>query len=253
MTESASSGPVISIIGPAIKTHYWLEFHKAFGRNNLSWEVVFVGPVEPNFPLPVNFRHICCDFKPMQCLEIAAQAARGEYLVVIPDDVLVLHESTDWQYSFKNHLPPFSVIGMRYRREGDAHELNDQSAVFPSQADSPILPICGMVKKSEWMAVGGIDSQFVGSSGDADLYMRCVEKGGRAFISPNSLVVERDEIDNEMRLAKRFRGDYRYFIHQWADPEGGKLVFRKHRRDKIVPFDPDTILTHHQGNTSGWV
>lgn len=247
--------PVISIISPAIKTKYWPEFYTFFKHNNLPWEIVFVGPRKPGFVLPENFRHIRINLKPMQCMEVAAMEARGEYLVIIPDDVKVHRESLDWAYTFKNHLPPFSVVGFRYKREGSIWERNDQAALLPQVPNSPILPICGMIKRSEWMELGGIDSQFVGSAGDADLYMRAVERGGWAFISPDSIIYERDLRDDASRLAKRFKSDYRFFIDQWVDEsvdDEKELIFRKYRRDATIPFDHSTIMDGNQGNIAGW-
>lgn len=253
--------PIISVISPAINVAYWSNFYLSLQQNSTPWEIVFVGPNTPDFSLPENFRHIKTSLKPAQCLEIAAMEAIGKYLVVIPDDVRVYPESLHWAYIFKRRLPPFSVVGSRYGKDGEGRERNDQSTLLIKEPTSPVLPICGMVKKSEWVELGGIDSEFIGCLGDADLYLRCIARGGYPFISPNSLVYERDADPGE-GLAERFRDDHHHLQHQWVDYVKGKneegqevwkAIFRKQRRDPIIPFDHKTIMEYNQGNVKGWI
>ena len=250
--------PIVSVIGPAIKTHYWIEFHAYLKKNNIPWEVVFVGPNAPDFPLPSNFRHIQADLKPAQCLEIASMEARGEFLVVFPDDIKAEKGVLDWEHYFKIRLPPFSVVGAKFGdvKRGKKHNLCHKSVLLGSEPTSPILPAYAMIRKSEWVELGGVDSQIVGSCGDSDLFMRAISRGGCPFISPNSVLYEREaniEID-PVNLLVRHRHDYYFLVNQWTDIEEGKEpVYRKKRRDPVIPFDHETIMDGNQGNLRGWI
>ena len=250
--------PIISVISPAINANYWGEFYHYFTIGNfIPWEIVFVGPKAPDFPLPENFRHIQVNFKLTQCLEIAAMEARGEYLVIIPDDVIVLPGVLDWAHLFKNRLPPFSIVGVRYGKDvgGERKELNDKCALIVSDLASPVIPICGMIRKSEWVELGGIDSQFVVSCGDMDLYMRAFARGGCPFISPDSVIFEREVAAGGTRITKKFRHDYYLVVDQWTNRDANGIVieYRKQRKDPIIPFDHETIMDYDQGNMRGWI
>lgn len=244
---------VVSIISPAIKVHYWDEFYRFFKTNNLPWEIVFVGPKKPVHKLASNHRHIRGNWKPAQCLEIAAREAQGEYVMIVPDDVRLHQESMDWSWYWRQHLPPYSVVGVRYQRPHKRVEDNEQALLLPKEILSPITPICGLVKRSEWLELGGLDRQFVSSFADVDLFMRMRQRGGNMFINPNGIAYERDTRDDTGRLAKRFkRIDYRYLIDLWVDDDDGRLTFRKERLEPFQPFDHKTILKGDQGNVRGW-
>lgn len=245
--------PVISVISPAIKVHYWQEFYDSCAAGTIPFEIVFVGPLAATSEMPPNFRHIQVGFKPAQCLEIAAREARGEYLVVIPDDVLLRPESLDWSWWFRRHLPPFSVVGMRYQRYGKDGENNEQSLLVTGDINSPILPICGLLAKSDWETVGGIDRRFVASFADSDVYMRCRERGGHMFISPNSIIFERDVEDNPGRLALRFKPELRFLRNQWIirNPDG-TITYRTRRASPVLSLDKIAIMHGNQGNVEGW-
>jgi len=249
--------PIISVIGPAINTRHWLEFHSSLTTNHATWEIVFVGHVKPEFDLPENFRHIQVgNIKPAQCLEIAAMEARGEYLTVFPDDIFVSKGALDWLHYFKKRLRPFSIVGSRFgkMKHGREKELTEKSILLASESDSPVLPACGMIRKSEWMELGGIDSQFVSTCGDCDLFMRAFVRGGQPFISPYSVVFERDAADDLIvGLNKRFRHDWYFFVHQWFTDIDGKVTYLKQRKEPIIPFDHETIMDHNQGNVKGWI
>jgi len=252
--------PIISVISPAIKTHYWAEFYHCLTLNNsIPWEIVFVGPRASDFPLPENFRHIQADLKPAQCLEIAAIEARGEYLIVVPDDTRPLPGFLDGVHYYKYRLPPFSVVGARTGWDKAYGEREERCGIYvflPKENGGPVLPACGMLKKSEWVELGGVDSQFVGLCGDMDLFMRALARGGYPFISPDSITYERmiGKNDLQVPLFRRHKSDYYFFVDQWVDRDAEKTVvlgYRKQRRDPIIPFDHKTIMDYNQGNVRG--
>ena len=59
--------PDISIIGTAARPENWLSLYRSLGSDDVSFEIVFVGPNEPDYELPSNFRFIKSNVKPMQC------------------------------------------------------------------------------------------------------------------------------------------------------------------------------------------
>jgi hypothetical protein len=171
---------------------------------------------------------------------------------VAPDDVLFTSESIDWAWIFRQHLPPWSIVGMRYGQIGKAEEMNDQSVAFVTDVHSPILPICGLVAKADWEAVGGVDRRYVASSCDNDVFMRCRARGGQIFISPNSVCMERDAEPTLGRLVYRFEADRRFFESRWMKWIDGAMTYYIEPTTPTEPFDRATIMQEDQGNMEGW-
>ena len=79
-----------SMIATAIRSEHYRRVYDSLNyNNNTSFEVVFCGHVPPKEEMPSNFRYIYTEVRnPVQCLEIAARAAVGEYLIWTVDDVV---------------------------------------------------------------------------------------------------------------------------------------------------------------------
>lgn len=88
INQSILKNPEISLFGSAYRTHLWMDLYRSIGDNNISFEIVFAGPNEPDFELPSNFRFIKSYVKPIQCVEIASRNARGELIMLIADDCI---------------------------------------------------------------------------------------------------------------------------------------------------------------------
>ena len=74
----------ISVVASAARPEYWIEFYNNLYNNcNISFEIVFVGPCEPNFNLPNNFRYYKSDVKVTQCVEAAIRFSIGKITKLI--------------------------------------------------------------------------------------------------------------------------------------------------------------------------
>ena len=85
--EQRKKKPDISIIGIAARPENWPNRYRSLDFNDVSFEIVFVGPNEPDYELPPNPRFIKSNVKPMQCLEITSRNTSGELaMYCIADD-----------------------------------------------------------------------------------------------------------------------------------------------------------------------
>jgi len=228
--------PVISIVGCANKVHYWGRFYESLTKNVTPWELVFVGDREPLFKLPENFRVFHSDACPMRNVEIAARLARGRFLLVVVDDAILNPMAVEWAYRWLQKLPRFSVVGFRYFRDGV--ERNDQLTLVPNDPKSPLAIYTGIVAKKDWMDVGGVDRRYVGNHGVEDLFMRCVARGGHAFLSPESITNEIDQEPNPNRKSHLYLEDTVLFHGQWTD-QGG--LYRQQPRTPVQSFGPEIM------------
>lgn len=76
INQSHLKKPEISLFGSVHRPHLWMDLYRSIGDNSISFEIVFVGPNDPDFELPSNFKFIKSYVKPTQCIEIAAGIQR---------------------------------------------------------------------------------------------------------------------------------------------------------------------------------
>ena len=228
------NGPIISVIGTAIKTQYWLEFHSILSDgNDIPFEIVFVGNVRPSFSLPENFIYIYSEAEPMQCMEIACRNSKGEYVMITADDLLLPPMMLNTMYSFvRRMLNDKTVVMARFADTIDGSPC-DQLSVFDTRnPDSPIVGVNTIIKRSVWQALGGLDRRFLGINGGVDIQMRVYEAGGHPFIVPNCLTREKPHSDVRL-IDKYVDPDFKTLYSFWVLPDGS--TSRK-RLDSVQPY-----------------
>lgn len=246
--------PVISLICSAIRTKLWLKFYERLMDNETPFEIVFVGPNKPDFELPESFRYINSDVKPDQCLEAASRMAHGEYLLPAPDDVQysdrVLDRLLDTFLKANNDLTVVSMINRKAQTRDKEHRF------IPSDSNSPRMPFFGgMVKKSVWRGLDGLDNKFVASHGGTDLTLRILEIGGSVVYAGDVYV---DEIVKKGPMLWKTYGrkfDHPLMMRLWSTrnwKHGFRRKFSKVRRDILQPYKDDGILDASQGFIGNW-
>lgn len=82
-----SEKPIVSIILPSIYPQLWMDTYSSLNiEKKVPFEIIAIGPVEPNFELPENFRYYKSSVKIPQCIEAGYRLAKGDYLLTISDD-----------------------------------------------------------------------------------------------------------------------------------------------------------------------
>ena len=79
--------PIISLYASGARPENWMRLYDSVKYNSCEFEIVFVGPNIPKIQLPKQFNYIQSFTKPVQCAEIAARNAKGEYLLHCVDDL----------------------------------------------------------------------------------------------------------------------------------------------------------------------
>jgi len=228
-----------SLIGPAVRSELYLRTYNRLNKNNsTSFELIFVGNNPPQEKMPDNFKYIFSESSPACCIEIAAREAKGEFLIITPDDCAYSDKFLD---NMKKSLDDFGdkkmIIGARYKQDGI---FNDECLTFDLKIkDSVPLPAQATYKRTDWLKLGGLDSRFDLSFCDADMIMRMYEIG-------YCLHIHKDVwIDEELIKNKKLRK-----IRMWkiTGKSGRKLLnslwvkdgkMSKTRLDKLHPFPED--------------
>ena len=182
--------PVISCIASGINTQFWLQLHECLSQNEVNFEIVVTGHIEPNFKLPDNFRYIYSVTKPSQCAEISARNAVGEFIMLIGDDIVFNPGYLDriLEYYKQNCTDKDCASGL-FQRNNQLYSIEDYK-FWPDVEGSPIMPICQFLKADLWRSLGGADRRFIGVFWDLDLNLRMFENGGKRYVCDTCICEE---------------------------------------------------------------
>ena len=160
-----------------------MKTYESLAGNKIPFEMIFVGNKIPQFKLPENCHFIYSETKPVQCLEIGARYAQGEYIMNFADDVVFSPHALDNLYrEFRELNDDKAVLSCRYVLEGK-DIAGECGYYWVDNHNSPLMALSGFMKKEVWERIGGIDKRFVALFWDADIVMRVYEIGGRVVLS----------------------------------------------------------------------
>lgn len=259
-----SPKPVISLFGPAIRTHLWLDLYKSLLSNQVPFELIFLGNNVPDFDLPDNMRFIYTEVKPAQCAEIGARYAIGEFLMNIADDIVFSHRALDLLYM--THLfyqKDNYIMTPRYALRGNVWPI-EKLTFWDGNINAPIMAVCGLMKKEYWNMLGGIDKRFIALCWDLDLYMRSYQRGGRVIVCSDAYVseiacdrpslynsfglnVDRKLLDSLWTTSCQNREENEFYT---ICSQKGLLC--KNRRLSVDAIEDPDILTVSQGPKGRW-
>ena len=241
--------PEISIYGSAHRPQNWMDLYRSIGDNNVSFEVIFVGPNNPDFELPSNFKFIKSYTKPAQCVEIASRNTTAELIMHMADDCeFRTKRPLDMLYnSYKSYNNDKLILSCRYMRNG-RRSPRSAHRFFGGDNSSPVMPLSGLMSRKLYRDIGGIDRNFIAVMFDLDIAMRVLALGGEVILSD----VYVDELKSKgagSNLCGEFWSHDRQLLENlWS-------VDRKthFNRTKLVePFSNYKILEESQGPRGRW-
>ena len=243
--------PLVTIIATAYRTDNWINLYNSFGKPSLvNLEFVFVGPNEPNYELPENFRFIQSDVKPTQCIEIAARNAIGDFIMQVSDDCLfkTKHPIDELYKTFLRNKSGKIIVSCRYLMDGVLVAL-DSCTLIPGDPKAPLMPVAGLMKRSLYNQLGGIDKNFIAIMWDLDIAMRLYSIGGKVVMSKVLLNEDRGAASLGGSLCvDYYKLEMGYLQSLWV--KNGKTLLK--RSSKFEPFDEHNLLKFSQGPRGRW-
>jgi hypothetical protein len=226
-----------------------MDLYNSIGANDVSFEIVFVGPKEPGYELPSNFRFFKSDTKPAQCFEIASRLATADLIMPIADDCeFRTSRPLDALYNaYKAHNDEKAILSCRYLLNGELQPIG-QHRFFIDDNRSPVMPLCGLMARKLYRDIGGIDKNFIAVMWDLDVTMRVLASGGRVLFSD----VHIDELKSKA-AGSNLCGDF--WHHDRALLESlwtadGHVHFERARQ--VEPFSDLRIMEVSQGPRGRW-
>jgi len=241
--------PKITLFATAIRPECWMDFYGSIGTNDTPFEVIFVGPNEPHFKLPFNFKYIKSNVKPAQCAEIACRHAIGDLVMNVSDDCefRTEHPLDNLYETYIGYNNEKLILSCRYMQNGIDRSETDHF-LFCIDTASPVMPMHSLMSRKLYQEIGGIDRDFIAVFWDLDIAMRVYVFGGTVILSD----VYSDEIKGKKAdsdLCVEYGGIDRWFLeYLWT--YNGKVHFN---RSKIVePFSDYRIIEETQGPRGRW-
>lgn len=234
--------PEIALFASAVRKHRWMEIYESIkATNSVSFEIVLAGPIEPDYTLPDNVRHILTTVKPSQCAEIAARNTQAPALVQFVDDLIYSEKAFDLMYEAHSKDTLNIMSTCHYCGPDGDFSAYQNIMGQPNSPDWPVLPVCGMYSKEIYHRLGGADKRFAAVMWELDMYMRFAEIGVKTeFVE--ATCYEPYELPRENTLGGRFWNHDRPLILEIWKSENGVIQ----RTSPVLSFSDEDILTVDQ-------
>lgn len=239
----------ISLFGSSYRPENWMPLYQSIGDNDVAFEIVFVGPNEPDFKLPDNFKFIKSYVKPSQCFEIAARHTSGELIMNIPDDVEFKGaRPLDRLYNtYKSYNNEKLIVSCRYVLSGEEPD-EECHYFFAGDKTSPMLALASLMSRDLYMKAGGVDRNFLTVMADNDLTMRVHAMGGKVVLSDVYLEEDKQKGRGSELCDEYWKHERGLMLDLWV--VDGKVGLKRSR--PFEPFSNNRILEVSQGPRGRW-
>lgn len=217
----------VSLVVPTIRPRYWYYFAKSIEKNEIPYEILFIGPTKGDWNnLPEHVHYIKTDVKVPQCFHIGFDYAQGELVAWSPDDVFYHPKAIDNIYSAWKNGKKEDVYCPRIIE--DNKETTTSHTLWQLNR-YPMMAPFGFIGKDFFLnKIGGVDSQFSGTEWENDVVLRVYEYGGSVSIVNNAWV---EFIETEYLKHSEFKDtghQGRLLIKDlWLDEHGNLNKIRK--------------------------
>ena len=228
----------------SIRPYRWMAIHEMLAKTGLSFELVVVGPNEPDYELPKEIKFYKSDVKPTQCFHAAASMSSGETLLQIVDDIEYGDGAIKSMYETVMNNDNANA-SCNYFQDG-TNQIYTQNIAGQhlNLTYLPLLPVCGLYRRSVYAEIGGLDKRFNGAMGELDLYMR-MKMNGYSTVFVNNYCNENTSYQKKEKTSlcgKYWNQDRPTFIKLWST----QGVLFPIRNDIVRKFSDENLLTVDQ-------
>jgi hypothetical protein len=247
-----STKPIVSLYASAARPENWMKLYDSIKFNICTFEIIFVGPNPPKFQLPKEFTFIKSFTKPVQCAEIAARSAKGEFLLHCVDDLTFKDKNAlDKLLEFYNnniHSYNELILSPKLMRNGEKYKDSNYK-LYPETENCPYVPISIFIKKTLYSSLGGYDLNFIASFADTDIAYRGISEKKAKIKFVETFVEENKNDAKGGTLFEDYRDNDLVLLQKlWFS----NRTFLLNRALKCDPFLKFNILTKTQGKKGRW-
>ena len=249
--------PTISIVISGARPELWSDLYSSIGNNEVSFELIFIGPDKLKYQFPNNVFFIQSRTKPVQCFEIGARLAQGKYLLFLADDTFFCteHPLDDLYKEYLAHNNEKLMLSCRYG-EGMGSSFTKK---FPAEnhlasgdtTNLVYMPVGFIINRDYYMYLGGLDRNFIALYWDLDLCFRIVEDGGITSLSSVWLIEQKEKHNNIFMYITFNKIDRLITLEKFWPMFGKNNDFK--RTAPLELFSDYKILEESQGPKGKWV
>ncbi|MFW9991918.1 MAG: hypothetical protein ACFFD4_07640 [Candidatus Odinarchaeota archaeon] len=258
---------MISCFGPGIRTDYYMRLYESINQSGIPFELIIVGHEPPQYSTPDNFKYIYTTVKPSQCVEIGFRESKYDLVMPVADDEVFHGESVKNIYlKYVKMNNPRALVSYRYVLQGKdiSSGLLPANRYYVWEPTSPLAPLCPIMSKKTWQAVGGVDRRFIALYWDLDLAMRVFEYAGLPAVETHAWLADDafcEEVGQsadggEHSLYEKYGPSHDRIILDslWTTPGHRGLFSNIHmkRLAPVEPFEDKDLLTVTQGPRGRW-
>ena len=243
----------VSAYMSSIRPYRWIAIHEMLKKTKLNFEIVIVGPNEPDFDLPEEIKFFKSEVKPSQCFYAAGEFCSGEVMLQLVDDLEYSDGALNMMHKEVLENDNVMATAHYFMDEKDESLSQNISGYAINNNYLPLLPVCGMFSRKAWLDNKGIDVRFDGVMGELDFYMRLRINGyNTKFV--NGICKEKREFQNKESsgglCAKYWSKDRASFLRLWITEQviqGFPLrMMYPIRNDIVRPYKKENLLTISQ-------
>ena len=237
----------ISLVFPYSRPQLIRDVLKSLEGNKCSYELVMLGEEPIDYVLPHFCTVIISHVKPAQLWEAGMRRAQGKLVCWTADDAEYSPNALDLIVSTFVEIPnPKLFVGMRTFDDGIENTYNNR--LYQPNPSTPLCSTVGVVRKSFWLELGGIDRRFVGGQWENDISMRILEAGGTFFIHKYVICFlehkkKHGKPMEESTMVIGYSQGRSVLEPLWLDGRN----FSGKRRDAVQVFSDEGILEKSQG------
>ena len=238
----------ISICASAARPKDWMETYNSLTKNEIEWELIYVGPNKPDFDLPSNFTYIYSNTKPAQCYEIAFRQAKGELLTWTADDAIYPPNAMDDVYKFFKSFNNQKLV-VAFRTVEDGKDITEGHRLRGRDPGAPRMAPFGVMNTEYFHKLGGYDRRFICGQSENDVVMRVYEDGGRLEIAPVPVLVHHQKSHSDTVFRSGYFSDDRKVLEEaWIKDR----IIQSKRLIKFEPFSDENIISETQSQRGRW-
>lgn len=260
------NNPKVSFVAPSIRPHLWSKFYNSLSNNTTEWEVIFAGPLKPEFDLSEypRLRYIYATCKPSQCTHIAFMEASGEYVSLTADDAQyftpdgkgAIDNIMNFIGNFpsdKNYYNSRIAYGFRMFEDSSCLETSQNHYLVPKDKTALLYPFFVINKKS-YLELNGYDNRFICGQAENDFLLRVYQNYGYTTNSLCPTAMVWADHDSGHENISKFR---QYHIQEssilkslWFNENN----YTNKRFSELLPYEwREDIYTKSQGNVGEWL
>ncbi len=185
--------PLVSIYGPSVRPELWDRLYESVMNTKIPFEIIFSGNAAVQPKMPSNFKYIYSTDTALGCTKLAAEKARGKYLLLAGDDFIFSRMAIDRLYNFSEKINnpraavtfdygmfSYNTKSWKWNINYASMDIDANSLGASMDIDANSLGHINLIRRDTFFDIGGVNNKFhdIYFKWDSELLLRLCNSGG---------------------------------------------------------------------------